>query len=101
MSEQNEKLIPLPIKAGESWLEGEEVEVSLRASLSYKAVILMYVMPLIALLAVLFGMTYTGASELLSGLAALLAPMICYFIVWLFRDRIQKSYIFSIEKGDC
>ena len=98
LSEQKEKRITLPLAAGVCWRVGEEVEVSLRASLGYWAVFLMYVLPLIALLIVLFLLHALGISEWITGLSALAAPLFCYGVVWLFRDRIGKQYTFVLQK---
>ena len=93
MSEQKEELTSLPLLPGQKLHVGEEVIVSLRSSLGLKAVFLMYVLPLFALLAVLCTLSYFNVSELVTGLAALIAPLSCYFIVWLFRERIGKEYV--------
>jgi len=98
LSGQNEKLISLPLKQNQKWNVGEEVVVELKASLGFKAVFLMYVLPLFFLLLPLFTLPYLGVSELLTGLSALMAPAIGYFFVWLFRRRIEKEYIFAAKK---
>lgn len=87
LSEQKEKRITLPRQAGQNWSVGEEVTVCLKSSLGLKAVFLMYVLPLIALLAVLFTLNYFNVSELITGLAALAAPLLYYGVVWFFRDN--------------
>ena len=98
LSEQKEKQVSVPIKLGDCWSVGEEVEVSMRASLGYWAVFLMYVLPLIVLLIVLFSLNALGAPEWLTGLGALAAPLFCFGVVWLFRDRIGKQYTFVLQK---
>ena len=98
ISGQSEKVISIPRLAGEKWSVGEEVMVVLQASLGYKAVFLMYGLPLVFLLFPLFTLPYFGASELITGVTALLAPLLCYFFVWLFRRRIEKEYIFAAKK---
>ena len=98
LSGQKEKIINLPHKEGQTWHTGEEVVVQLKSSLGFKAVLLMYVLPLLFLLLPLFTLPYFGVSELITGLSALLAPALCYFFVWLFRQRIEKEYIFAAKK---
>ena len=98
MSDQKEKLLRLPLGAGQSWEMGEEVVVSLRGSLGLKAVLLVYIVPLLALLAALFGLSFAGVPDWITGLTALVVPLFCYFVVWLFRDRIEKEYIFVLNK---
>jgi len=98
MSEQKEKHIAIAPLPGQSWGVGEEVLVTLRASLGFRAVLLMYVLPLIVLLVVLFTLNALGVPELVTGLAALAAPALCYWVVWLFRERIGREYVFVLEK---
>ena len=98
LSEQKEKRIEAAPLPGQSWSVGEEARVSLKTSLGFRAVFLMYVLPLMVLLAVLFTLHALGVSELLTGLAALAAPLVCYWVVWLFRDRIGREYVFVLEK---
>ncbi|MCL1973197.1 MAG: SoxR reducing system RseC family protein [Bacteroidetes bacterium] len=98
LSEQTEKRIALPLLPGQHWSVGAEVMVSLSTSLGFKAVFLMYVLPLLSLLAVLFTLSYFKVSELVTGLAALTAPLLCYGVVWLFRDRIGKRCVFVLQK---
>jgi sigma-E factor negative regulatory protein RseC len=98
LSNQGEKLIEVPLHIGQPWEMGEEVEISLHSSLGFKAVFIIYVLPLLALLSVLFLMLFLGVSELITGLSALIAPLLCYFVVWLLRSQIEKEYIFAIEK---
>jgi len=98
MSEQKEKHIAITPLPGQSWKVGEDAIVSLRTSLGFRAVFLMYVLPSIVLLAVLFTLSSFGLPELLTGLAALAAPALCYWVVWLFRERIGKNYVFVLEK---
>jgi sigma-E factor negative regulatory protein RseC len=95
---EGEKLIALPLKAGETWSVGEEVMVVLHTSLGLKAVLLTYIIPLIFMLIPLFTLPYFGVSELLTGIAAITSPLLYYFFVWLFRYRIEKEVIFAAKK---
>jgi len=99
LSEQKEKQIAIASLPGQSWSIGEEVIVSLKTSLGFRAVLLMYLLPLLVLLTVLFTLSSLGVSELITGLAALVAPAFCYLVVWLFRDRIGRKYVFVLEKN--
>ena len=62
-----------------------------------KAVMLSYVAPLIVLLAVIIALGALGAGELLSGLIGLGAVGLYYFLLWLFRKRIRREYVFTIK----
>ena len=98
LSNQKEKTIWLPRILGQPWTPGEVVVVSLRSSMGLKAVLISYIIPLLALLAALFGLSYLGVSEWITGVVALGIPLLCYFVVWLLRDRIEKKYIFVLKK---
>ena len=98
LSNREEKWIQSPVLPHQQWSIGEEVVVLLQSSLGLKAMLLMYVLPLIVLLTVLFTLNSLGASELVTGLTALLSPIVCYFILWLCRDSIGKKYVFVLQK---
>ena len=99
MSEKKEKIIDVPLADGLPWEVGEDVRVSLRMSLGMRAVVLMYVVPLLLLLAAILVLLPLGVPELYTGLIALILPAIYYLIIWFFRDKIEKSYIFVLEKS--
>jgi Positive regulator of sigma E activity len=99
MSEKKEKMVDVFLTPGLCWEVGEEVVVSLRMSLGMRAVLLMYVAPLLLLLAAILILLPLGVSELYTGLIALILPVIYYFIIWFFRNNIEKSYIFVMEKS--
>ena len=99
MSEKKEKILDVPLTPGLSWDLGEDVVVSMQMSLGMKAVMLMYVAPLLLLLAALLILLSLGVGELLTGLIALVLPAIYYGFVWFYRDKIEKNYIFVLEKS--
>ena len=98
LSEQKEKTITLPQEQRLLWHVGEEVLVGLRASLGLKAVLFAYIFPLMVLLATLFTLPYFHISEFYTGLTALMAPLFCYFLMWLFRGQIKKEVTFVLKK---
>lgn len=81
-----------------SYTVGETVKVTMKQSLGYKALFLGYILPLIVLLVSLFVFNGIGFSEGISGLLSLgvLGPY--YFILYVFRKRIEKEFYFDIEK---
>jgi len=50
------------------------------------------------LMAVLIGMLAAGAEELRAGGFALLSIIPYYLVLYMFRDRLSKSFTFSIKK---
>lgn len=77
---------------------GEEVEVVMRQTMGLKAVLFSYVYPLIILMILLLSLPRLNISELFSALLAVLAVAIYYLFLYLCRDRIAKSFIFTIAK---
>lgn len=77
---------------------GEEVEVVMRQTMGLKAVLFSYVYPLIILMILLLSLPRLDINELFSALLAVLAVAAYYLILYLCRDRIAKSFIFTIAK---
>ena len=98
MSEQKVKQIDVPTPVSEFYEEGEEVCVSLRASMGHKAVWIAYGIPLVVLVAVIMGLLAAGAGELVSGLAGIGALAVYYLCIWLLRSKLQDQYVFTISK---
>lgn len=77
---------------------GEEVEVVMRQTMGLKAVLFSYVYPLIILMILLLSLPRLNINELFSALLAGMAVAAYYLILYLCRDRIAKSFIFTIAK---
>jgi len=97
VSEAVKKMIEVPATYG-NWSVGQEVEVNLKRSMGFKAVWLAYAIPLVVLMAVLLGLNAAGMAELSSGLIAIAAVAVYYFVLWLFRDRLRNEYSFYIKE---
>lgn len=98
VSESTVKEVQVPTRGWDNFSVGDEVNVTLKASMGHKAVWVAYVMPLVVLVAVLLVLTGAGVDELVSGLLALAAVAVYYFIVWLLRGRLKDEYIFNITR---
>lgn len=66
--------------------------IEIPASVGLKAVLLSYAAPLIALLAGFFVPFSLGAGELFSGLCAIAAAALWFFVLWLLRARVRREY---------
>lgn len=77
---------------------GETVNVVMSSAMGTQAIWLAYVVPLIVLMASILVFSLCGASELAMGLGSLGIVSLYYLGVYLFRNRISKIFIFSIEK---
>ncbi|NHB67144.1 SoxR reducing system RseC family protein [Perlabentimonas gracilis] len=76
---------------------GESVRVILKQSLGFKALLLGYVLPFVAILTVLVTLTSLNVSEGKAGLASLAILVPYYYILYLFKDKISNHFTFEIE----
>jgi len=97
LSEYTEKAIEVPSDPYASYGVGDQVQVVLKASMGMKAVWIAYFIPLVVLLAVTLGLIALGVSEVAAGLSGIAAVGVYYLLVWLFREKLQNEYIFTIE----
>ena len=63
-----------------------------------KAVVLAYVLPLAVLIPAVVALSYTGISELLVGLAGICGVGLYYGILFFFKDKLSKEYVFELRK---
>ena len=97
MADIAEKAVEVATDPYASYGVGDEVEVVLKASMGMKAVWLGYFLPLVVLLGVILGLVALGVAEVPAGLSGIGAVAVYYLLLWLFRDRLKKEYIFTIK----
>ena len=76
---------------------GQSVEVFGKTSQGFKALFYGYVLPFLLVLIVLITLTSLQFSEGLSGIISLAILIPYYFILYLTRDKIRKSFEFEIK----
>lgn len=76
---------------------GEEVEVVVRETAGWLAVVLAYVIPFLLLVVAVAGFAKIGWSEARAGTAALASVALYYCILRLFRDKLQRKFTFYVE----
>jgi len=76
---------------------GDEVKLVLSATLGMKAVVLAYGLPLLILMAALLITSSLGLEQLYVGLISLASVALYYIIFAIFRDNLDKQFVFSIE----
>ena len=82
-----------------SYRIGEEVVVCGTTSMGMRAVFLAFGVPLLILLLALFvTMRITDGDALLSAFVALLAVMPYYLLVYFMKDKLDRTFSFTIEK---
>jgi len=97
MADVTEKAVQVPTNPYASYGVGDEVEVVLKASMGMKAVWLGYFLPLVVLLGVILGLVALGVAEVPAGLSGIGAVAVYYLLLWLFRNRLKKEYVFTIK----
>lgn len=98
LGESKTKAVQLPTSGWNDYKEGDEVTLVLKASMGHKAVWIAYVIPLFILVGALLAALACGIGEVLSGVCAILALAVYYFIVWMLRGRLKNEYIFNIKR---
>jgi positive regulator of sigma E activity len=95
ISGKEEKIID--IKGRYDVSPGDTVTVLMEQSAGYKAVILSYLIPIVIVIAGLIVLNSLSASELTAGLVSisLLAPY--FFILYLFRKKINRVFTFTLK----
>jgi sigma-E factor negative regulatory protein RseC len=73
------------------------VTIRMKQSSGHIAVFLGYVMPLILLVAVLIILISLSVPELTAGLGALAVLIPYYFILYIFRNKISRKFIFTLK----
>ncbi|MBE6275786.1 MAG: RseC/MucC family positive regulator of sigma(E) [Bacteroides sp.] len=82
-----------------SYRVGEEVVVCGTTSMGMRAVMLAFGVPLLILLLMLFvAMRITDGDALLSAIIALLAIIPYYIVIYFMKDKLSKTFSFTIEK---
>ena len=97
MSEAEEKVIMVPTDPYAQHNVGDKVTVMTKMSMGMKAVWISYVVPLIILMILILSLSEILDSQLLCGLASLGGVALYYFIIWLFRSRLQNEFGFYLE----
>lgn len=97
LGEQQVKQVQVRTSAWTPRQVGDEVEVVLKKSMGYKAVFIAYGLPLVVLFVALMLLNALGVGELYAGLGAIGAVIICYFVLFLFRNKISKDYSFFLK----
>lgn len=100
-SEEQVRIIVIPqtlATATAGYQVGDTVKLVLSATMGLKAVILAYGLPLLVLLAAILVLSAIGLKQLYVGLLALAAVALYYIIFAIFKDKIDKEFVFSIEQ---
>ena len=98
MGDVQDKVIQVPTDLRSNYAVGEEVEVVLKATMGLKAVWIAYALPIAILMVVVLVLLKVGLGEVVAAGSGLGTLALYYFVVWLLRDRLRDTYIFTIRK---
>ncbi len=99
VSDVEEKIIDLTVNNPEVYQAGESVDVFFKQTLGYRALFLGYLLPFIIVFVVLTGTMFLTKNEGIAGLTALGSLFPYYLILYLKRNKIRKTFSFSIKKS--
>lgn len=97
MAEMEDKIVDVPKQEGAAYRKGDLVTIYMQQSLGNYAVFLGYVLPFIVVLIALIVMLQMGYSEGFSGLISLGILIPYYFVLFLTRDKLKKTFRFYIK----
>ena len=99
-SDEQVRIIVIPqtlATATAGYQVGDSVRLVLSAAMGMKAVILAYGVPLLVLLVAILCFSALGLKQLYVGLLSLLSVAIYYIIFALFKNKLEREFVFSIE----
>jgi len=96
-SESKDRIIEIEGRY-DAFYVNEEVELQGQSSLGYLAVLYAFVLPLLLLFVVLIFCLEMNRSETASALAGLAVLPVYYSVLYFFRDRLKKKFVFAMKK---
>jgi len=100
VSDVEEKIIDVKVNNPEDYVLNEIIDVYYKQSLAFRALFLGYLLPFIIVFTILILMISLTGDEGISGLTALAALIPYYLILRFTKDKIRKTFSFSIKKSN-
>ncbi len=91
-----DKLVDI-IPDGQPYQTGQRVIITGHQSLGFKAVLYAYVIPSILVIGALIGAYATTGNDIASAIISLICVALYYGVIYLFRNRLQKTFTFTIK----
>ena len=93
------RLIKVESEYASTFERGERVLVALlHTSMGFSSIIWGYILPLVVMLATLFGVKVAGGEDGIAAIASLGSVVICYVVLYVLRHTIEKKIKFTIIK---
>ena len=97
VADEKQKIIMVPTDPYGSYKEGDKVLVLLKKSMGMKAVWISYVIPLFILMILILSLSSVTVHEVYAGLGAIAGVVLYYLLIYIFRDRLSKDFVFYIR----
>ena len=97
-ADQKEKKIEVTLSSDDNYSVGERVILSLESGIGLKAVLVLYVIPLIILLTLLLTLLGRKVSEPMSALISVGSVALYYVLVKIFNISLERNLYFKIRK---
>ena len=97
-ADQKEKKIEVTLSSDDNYSVGERVILSLESGIGLKAVLVLYVIPLIILLTLLLTLLNCKVSEPMSALISVGSVALYYVLVKIFNISLERNLYFKIRK---
>lgn len=97
-ADQKEKKIEVTLSSDDNYSVGERVILSLESGIGLKAVLVLYVIPLIILLTLLLTLLNRKVSEPMSALISVGSVALYYVLVKIFNISLERNLYFKIRK---
>jgi len=97
VTELNDEIVEVPRRETDDYKPGDKVEILMEKSLGTKAVFLGYIAPFILVLFVLILSLNIFESQGIAGLASIAILIPYYFILYLNRNALKKTFTFRLR----
>ncbi len=97
LAEMEEKVVEVRKESGREFRGGDKVTVTMRRSQGSKAVMLGYVVPFLVMMGMLVLVLVLTGNEGLAGLSAILVLVPYYWVLYVYRNKLKRSFSFRIE----
>ncbi len=97
IADVEEKVVEVKKDPNREYTVGEEITVVMKKSLGGRAVFLGYVLPFLLMIATLIAVLLITGEEGPAGLSAILVLIPYYWLLYVFRNRLKRTFSFTIE----
>lgn len=97
VSDQKDREVVVNTLSGREFQIGQQVQVVLKSTAGFKAVIWAYLIPFFILLATLLVTDHSTGNQAMAGLLALGAVLLYYLALYLFRRPLASSFEITVD----